>query len=174
MIQLSKRTIFSVAVFATGLVLTIIAVQLEPVKLFITRIDSTGIVGVFIGGILYAFSFTSSLATVLFLNMPDQLHPLLVGIIGGLGATVYDITVFLFVRRQADHGFLQAAYNAMQQRRRIPNWLSLIIGIAILGSPLPDELAAGFLGFMKLSIKKFIVVSFIANAIGLYFITALL
>jgi len=46
----------------------------------------------------------------------------------------------------------------------------LIIGLFILGSPLPDELAIGFLGIIDLSYKKFILISFLANTIGILLI----
>lgn len=171
--HLSKRALFSLFVFLIGLTLTIIALQFSSVNQFITKIVSTGAIGAFIGGILYAFAFTSSLATALFMNISGQLNPMLAAVIGGLGATVYDISVFSFFRHKTADGFLHSLHDALERRRRLPNWLSLIIGIAILGSPIPDELAAGFLGFMKLSVKRFIIISFLANTFGLYLIAVL-
>jgi cellobiose-specific phosphotransferase system component IIC len=170
--RLSKTRI-SLLTFIVGFVLTIIAVQFPAVKQLVAKLGSTGMFGAFIGGILYAFSFTSSLATALYLNVPGQWPALLIAIVGGIGSAIYDLTIFSLVKQQANHGFFQMVRQSITHQRLIPRWLSLVIGIVILGSPLPDELAAGFFGFMNLSIKKFVALSFAANALGLYCIALL-
>lgn len=168
-----KRAYFSLLIFIIGLVLTIIAVQFSATRQFIINLGSSGIFGAFFGGILYAFAFTASLATVIFINIPAHLPVILIAIAGGIGSALYDMMVFAFIRQQTSHGFLQTVREAIHRRRPLPRWLSLVIGIIILGSPLPDELAAGFFGFMNFSVKKFIALSFVANTLGLYCIALL-
>lgn len=165
-----KRSLFSLSVFLAGLLLTVIALQFPSAKHFIIKIGESGIFGSFFAGILYAFAFTSSAATAIFINASHGFHPFVLALIGGLGAAIYDLTVFVFVRTQASHGFLQSLRSRITSQRKIPGWILSLVGLIILASPLPDELASGFLGFTKLSAKNFIIISFLANVAGIFII----
>ena len=168
-----KRSLFSLSVFLAGLLVTIIALQFPATKQFIIEIGQSGIFGSFLAGILYAFAFTSIAATAIFANTAHNLNPFILALIGGLGAALYDLTVFGFVRNQASHGLLQSLRSRIMHQRRMPSWLLSFIGLIILASPLPDELASGFLGFTKLSAKSFILISFLANVAGIFIILLL-
>jgi uncharacterized membrane protein YdjX (TVP38/TMEM64 family) len=165
--------IFSLYVFLAGLALTIVALQFPAVKQVISRLGQLGLPGSFLSGILYAFSFTSSTATAIFANSHSA-SAIATALVAGLGSAVYDLTVFAVIRNQTHHGFFAVIREKLEHRRRkIPNWLSLIIGLIILASPLPDELAAGLMGFTELSVKKFILISFLANVAGIFMIVTI-
>lgn len=165
-----KRSLFSLSVFLVGLLLTIVALQFPGAKHFIIKVGESGIIGSFFAGILYAFAFTSIAATAIFANTAHNLNPFILALIGGLGAALYDLTVFGFVRTQASDGLLQSLRSRIMHQRRMPSWLLSLIGLIILASPLPDELASGFLGFTKLSTRNFIFISFLANVAGIFII----
>ncbi len=166
----NTRALVSISIFTAGLVVTIIAVQFPAIREYIGRIDQSGLMGAFFAGILYALAFTSSMATVIFLNMPASISSLLVALIGGLGAAVYDVTVFVILRTQSRLGLIEALRTHLSNNKKLPNWLLTLTGLAILASPLPDELASGLLSFTKISAKKFIIISFLANVVGIYII----
>lgn len=166
----NKRSLFPLSIFLAGLLLTIIALQFPATKQFIINIGQSGIFGAFFAGILYGFAFTSTAATAIFANASHDFHPFVLALIGGLGAAIYDLTIFVFVRTQASHGFLHSLRSRITTQRKIPNWLLTLIGLVILASPLPDELASGFLGFTKLSTRNFILISFLANVVGIFVI----
>jgi hypothetical protein len=169
-----NRTMLSMYVFLAGLALTITALQFPAIKQFVVRLGQLGLPGSFLSGILYAFSFTSSTATAIFANSHST-NALATALVAGLGSAVYDLTVFAVVRKQAHHGFFAALRERLEQRRRkIPGWLSWITGLIILASPLPDELAAGLLGFTKFSITGFILISFFANVLGIFLIVIII
>jgi len=165
-----QRSIFAISIFLAGLLLTIIALQFPATKQFIVKIGQSGLLGALFAGILYAFAFTSSAATVIFASTSHNFNPLVLALIGGLGAAIYDLTIFVFVRTQASHGFLHSLRSRLTTQRKIPSWLLTLIGLFILASPLPDELASGFLGFTKLSTRNFIFISFLANLAGIFII----
>ena len=165
-----KRTYFSLAIFLVGLLVTIVALQFPTTEQFIGKLGQAGFLGAFVGGILYAFALTSSLATAIFLNHATDVHPLLIAFAGGLGSALYDLTVFAFIRRESHRSFLDSFRQRFSLERRLPAWLLTLIGLIIIASPLPDELAAGLLGFTDVSIKKFITLSFLANTAGILFI----
>lgn len=167
-----KRTYFSLAIFLVGLLVTIVALQFPATKQFITKLGQAGLWGAFVGGVLYAFAFTSSLATAVFFNHAAGVHPLLLAIAGGLGSAIYDLTVFSLIRRESHRSFLESFRQRFSLERRLPAWLLTLIGLAIIASPLPDELAAGLLGFTDVSTKKFVIISFLANTAGILFIVS--
>lgn len=169
----NKRAFLSFSIFTAGLICTIIAIQFPIIREYIGRIDESGLIGAFFAGILYALAFTSSMATVIILNMPTSLSSLLVALIGGLGAAVYDVTVFVILRTQSRQGLLEALRSRLLSNKKLPNWLLTLFGLTILASPLPDELASGLLSFTKISARKFIIISFLANVVGIYIIMLL-
>lgn len=165
-----KKIIMSLVIFLTGAVFTIIALQIEGVKNFFENIELSGYPAAFLAGILYALAFTSTFAAVIISKMPDHFNPFLLAVIAGAGSAIYDLTVFTFVKNHTKHGVWETLRNRLNKKRGLPKWLSLIIGLFILGSPLPDELAVGFLGIIDLSYKKFILISFLANTVGILLI----
>ena len=50
------------------------------------------------------------------------------------------------------------------------SWTLPILGAIIIASPLPDEMGVGLMGISKLKTSKFILLSFILNAIGIFLI----
>ncbi|MEM7825739.1 MAG: hypothetical protein QW412_02685, partial [Candidatus Aenigmatarchaeota archaeon] len=48
-----------------------------------------------------------------------------------------------------------------------------LIGCSIIASPLPDELGIAFLGSIRFDTKKFLLLSYVLNFIGIFFITSL-
>lgn len=165
-----QRFLFSISIFLIGLLLTIIALQFPATKQFMAKIGQSGVFGALLAGILYAFALTSSAATAIFANTAQSLSPLVLALVGGLGAAIYDLTIFVLVRDQASHGFLHSLRSPVVTQRKIPSWLLTLIGLVILASPLPDELSSGFLSFTKLSTRNFIFISFLANVAGIFII----
>jgi len=68
---------------------------LTPVQTFLSSLSH---LGVFIGGFLYAYSFTAASATAILLLMSREYNFLHSGLIAGFGAFMGDIVIFLFVR----------------------------------------------------------------------------
>lgn len=158
--------------FLAGLVLTLIFANVPSTRQLIVDLGRSGVGGALISGLLYAFAFTSSLATIIFLHAPESSSSVVLAIVGGLGAALYDIVVYGVIKSESKHGFL-VRISSVVSKRPLPTWLSLIIGITILGSPLPDELAAGFFGFLRLSARQFVGLSLFANIVGLFIILSI-
>ncbi|MFA6198074.1 MAG: hypothetical protein WC734_02865 [Patescibacteria group bacterium] len=152
--------------FLVGLALTVLLMQMPSTKQLIVNLGQSSIVGALVGGVLYAFAFTSSTATVIFLNIPKTGNTVLLAILGGLGAALYDLTIYSIVKSGSRKGVFERM-SILVSKRRIPNWLSIAVGVAILGSPLPDEFAAGFFGFLRLSVKQFIGLALVSNTVGI-------
>lgn len=59
---------------------------------------SLGYVGVFLSGIFYAYGFTAAPATATLLVLAKEQNIILGGLIGGLGALLSDVAIFLFIK----------------------------------------------------------------------------
>lgn len=161
---------FSILIFLLGLILAIVYLRAPISREFIIDIGRSGLFGAMLVGALYSFAFTSSIATVIFSTAPYNVHPLIVAFFGGLGAAMYDLIIFTFVRAKTDGSFFEALKIKMHKRQKFASVFLSFVGVVILASPLPDELAAGILGFSKLSVKNFVFISFLANVTGIFII----
>jgi uncharacterized membrane protein YdjX (TVP38/TMEM64 family) len=137
-----------------------------------------GLLGAFLGGMLYTVSFTVAAATVILTILSEHIHPLAVGVVGGLGAVVGDLLIFRFVRDSLadeikhlvtrNHGRAVITFF----RKRSVRGLLPIIGSLIILSPLPDELGIGLMGLSHLSALQFAPISYVLNTIGIILLTA--
>ena len=139
----------------------------------IDALSSLGYAGIFLCGILYGSAITSTTASLIFIQTDHSLHPILVGLIGGLGAALYDTTIFLIFREESGHGWLARWLNRLRERRHIPNWVSMVVGGFVIASPFPDELASGLMGITNSKTVPFLAVSFAANTLGIIFLSRL-
>jgi len=165
----THKNFLSLFLFSLGLILCF-AVFIWPVSRdFVINLARSSLIGVLAIGFLYAISFTSALATGMVISATAVYSPLTLAIIGGLGALIYDIIIFLFVKKITHQGFFSRLREKYLDRPSI-SWLFFVIGAFIIASPLPDELGSGLFGASKLKPKYFIPISFILNAFGILII----
>jgi len=130
-------------------------------------------IGALIAGSLFVSSFTVATAIVIIGVLVENIHPLALGLIGGIGAVVGDFLVFKLVKDHlADEvalliGREGITYIKTVIRSRYIAWTLPIIGALIIASPLPDEFGVSLLGFSKMSDAKFMLISFVANSLGI-------
>lgn len=151
-----------------GVVIAVAVFNTPALRQTAIDLEQAGYPGVFITGILYGMNLTAATATAIFFDLPDQLNPWIVALIGGLGTVAYDLTVFSLFRRNAHAQWIEKLKHSLPlQRRKIPSWLLATFGTLIIASPLPDELGVGFLGSSSIRPWRFILISFFANAGGI-------
>lgn len=157
----------ALAFFSISVGLALVIGLVPQFRSLISSVDRLGYPGVLIGGALYSFALTSGTAVLIFTNLDPQYHPLVAGLIGGLGAAIYDTVILLFSRQQSERGWLAVAVERLRLRRPFPSWASLAIASLILASPLPDEFAAGLLGVIHSRPRQFFFLSWVANGLGI-------
>ncbi|MEK7636969.1 MAG: hypothetical protein AAB402_01075 [Patescibacteria group bacterium] len=157
----------AVLAFTIGVVLAVLYLTLPALHDFLSQVNQLGYPGMLLAGVMYGSALTSSLATILFVDTPPHLNPIMIGLIGGFGAALYDLSVFLLTRREAEHGWLARVIARLRERRHVPNWLTALMGVVILASPLPDELAAGLFGINRSRSLPFFLLSFASNTLGI-------
>ena len=144
-------------------------------------LSKLSILGVFVSGVMYTYSFTASVGTGAFLILAKAYSPVLLAVIGGIGAGIADVSILKFLEKFgfssefdgfSKEGWFVSICNKMPflTSRMFLN----VVGIITLASPLPDELGVILIERGKyISAKYLFILGVIANAIGIYILASL-
>ncbi len=150
----------------------------ETFKGWLTSLGSLEYIGALLAGSLFVSSFTAAISIVLIGIMSDNINPMALALIGGVGAVMGDYLVFKFVKSHLQDelimlfGKQETNYVKHILKSKYIAWMLPILGGFIIASPLPDELGVSLLGMSKMSDAKFILISYISNAIGILMIAS--
>ena len=170
-----KNTIF----LLFSLVLLYLFAGRPEVKSFIELIGGFGYFGAFLVGIMFVSTFTVAPSLMILYRLAETLNPFIVAILAGIGAVIGDYIIFRYYRdkifTELKHLFkkLKGPYVFKIFTTPYFAWLTPLLGAAIIASPLPDEVGVGILGISKISTWKFVIVSFILNAAGIFIVVTL-
>ena len=128
---------------------------------------------------LYTYGFTSAPASAIFIILAEQQNIYLAALIGGAGALVSDMVIFRFVRHSfkneveklANEKIVMFLVNLIP-KRLMKYFVPLFAGF-IIASPFPDEIGVALLATVKLSNRKFVLIDFCCNVIGIFTILAI-
>ena len=129
---------------------------------------SLGYLGTFLSGIFYAYGFTAAPATAVLLILAKEQNLVLAALIGGFGAVLSDLVIFLFMR----YSFMDEIEKLEKEKvvKYIEKEERIIFGhyyrhifpaLAgfLIASPLPTEIGVAMLAAIKkVSIKKFMII----------------
>lgn len=166
------RSHLPLLLFACGIVLVIVVLVIPGLRSVVFTIAESGPLGVFVTGILYTVGFTAPLATAMVVDAAHTTSPWLLGLLGGLGALLYDLLIFAFIRRTTSVSFFEKVRERFFGRPAI-TWTLAAIGAFVIASPLPDELGSGLLGLSRIPQKYFVPLSFFLNGLGILTIALL-
>jgi len=156
--------------FLISLGIVLIIIQPDNFRIienFIANLGQYGLLGIFLTGAAYTTSFTSPLAAVATYAFGEFYSPLIIAGIGAFGSLVIDIMMYkLFRKVMGNHTKVRIA--RLPEHKLMQNFYPLI-GWLIIASPLPDELGVAFLSVFEGDFKKFVMISYTANFIGLLF-----
>lgn len=135
---------------------------------------------VFIGGLLFSFGFTTPFAIGVFLEIGHQLHPILGGIIGGIGALLADLVVFEVMRFEFFHDEIHRIKSTramlwlhdLLHHERFPEkarkYLLWSFAGIIIASPLPDEFGVVLVSSLTdIKPRSFAMLCFCFNTLGI-------
>ncbi len=160
--------------FFISLVLAFFVFQNEMIHSFLLRLGATGYIGTFFAGILFVSTFTIATGAVVLLVLSETLSPIEIGIIAGLGAVVGDFVIFKFVKDDLAKEII-SIYNRFDGNHHFKkvlhtkyfSWTLPVLGAIIIASPLPYEIGVSLMGISKMTTPKFLLISFVLNAVGI-------
>lgn len=159
-----------------GICLAILISQVESFHGFLLGLGDFGYVSAFFAGVLFVSTFTVATGAVILLVLAEKLTAWELGLIAGAGAVLGDFLIFRLVRDKLLEE-LATIYNNFGGRHishllhtKYFSWAFPVFGAIIIASPLPDELGISLLGISKMKTYKFIVLSFVLNATGIFLV----
>jgi uncharacterized membrane protein YdjX (TVP38/TMEM64 family) len=142
---------------------------------FLLSLGNYEYLGALLAGFFYTYGATTAFSVATFFILAKVLNPWIMALLGALGSIVSEYIIYDFVSERSGKTIKigNKEYKIPEIKSKFVKKISPLIAGFIIASPLPDELAAIFLGVEKYDIKKFILLAFIFNFIGILFIVAL-
>lgn len=145
----------------------------------LTHAGTLGYFGAFLAGMFFVSTFTVATSAVILFEFAEVLPAWQIGLIAGLGAVVGDFIIFRFVKDDLlnDVDYISHLLDPQQHLKHLLHtpyfsWLLPVIGAAVIASPLPDELGISLLGLSTISAKKFLIISYLLNSVGIFVIVS--
>ena len=161
-----------------SVLIAIILAQNQTFRDWLLNLGSLEYIGALIAGGLFVSSFTVAISTVVIAIMTENIHPMALALIGGVGAVMGDYLVFKLVRSHLQDelamlfGKQETSHIKALLHTKYIAWTLPIIGVFIIASPLPDELGVSLLGMSKMSDARFILISYLSNSIGILMVAS--
>jgi hypothetical protein len=162
----------SLVLLALSVILAIYILTSSYTKSFILNLGSLSYLGAFISGIFFAFGFTAAPATASILLLGKTASPIALALIGGTGAMLSDFLIFSYVKSKMSpdikYILKKTKVDKIKKIRHTKlGWILPVLGAGIIASPLPDELGSFLLGISHFSTKKFLILSYVMNSLGI-------
>lgn len=165
--------------FLLSILVAFVLSRLEPFHEFLLHLGRFGYIGAFIGGVLFVSTFTVATGAVILLVLAEYLSPLEIGFIAGIGAVAGDFTIFKIIKDNLTEE-LEEIYQHFDHKHHLQHilhskyfsWTLPVIGAVIIASPFPDEIGVSLMGISKMKTYKFLLISFLLNAIGIFLVVS--
>ena len=169
-----NHILIDVAVIVLSVLVAVLLVRTEVLANLLASAGDMEVFGAFIAGIFFTSIFTTAPA-IAALGEISIIHGIFyTALFGAVGSVLGDLIIFRFVRdRFSEHVSEIMMHQSVWRRfhllfkRRFFRWFTFFVGGFILASPLPDELGIAVLGFSKMRVKYFALLSFAFNFLGI-------
>ncbi|MEM5781688.1 MAG: hypothetical protein QXD43_00640 [Candidatus Aenigmatarchaeota archaeon] len=167
---------YNTILFFLIFLLTVEAILTGSLENFLKNLGNYGYVSVIFAGFFYTYGVTSPFSVATFFILAEYLNPWIIAFLGGLSSVLSEIIIYDFANKETkklikhykvkDLKLPKIKYDILKK-------ISPLIAGFIIASPLPDELAAVLLGSEGYDIKKFMLLTFVFNSLGILFIVGL-
>lgn len=165
------------AIVVSSVIIAVILARTGVLTNILTSTKELELLGSFIAGIFFTSVFSTAPAIVTLGEIARANSIVLTAAVGAAGAVLGDLVIFRFIRdRLAEHLAELVKHQKGRKRieallkRRLFRWLTFFVGGLIIASPLPDEIGIGLLGFSKMRMAWFTLLSFTLNFSGILLI----
>lgn len=166
-----------VAIVVFSIFIAVILVKTDFLGKILTSTKEWEILGSFVAGMFFTSVFTTAPAIVTLGEIAHANSVVITAFFGGAGAIVGDLIIFWFIRDRLSEHFLELIQHKGVGKRikallklKYFRWSTFLLGGLVVASPLPDELGISILGFSKIRMSWFILISFSFNFIGILII----
>ncbi len=169
----TKKLLVDAAIVVASVMLAIYIVHSGAVELLLSLLGENVLIASFVAGLCFTSVFTTAPAIVVLVQLAKQENIFLVAAFGALGAMLFDLILFSFVRyrvvkdaSELMRGPRWRGVRHVLRNRHMRRFLP-IAGAIIIASPFPDEIGLALMGASKLTTPKFLAISYIMNLLGI-------
>lgn len=172
----TKSILVKTAIFILSISLGWFLVKNGYLQNWVATILPHMFVAEFIAGALYTSFLTSPIAVAMLLVLAKEGNPIIIALLGGMGAVLGDLLIIKVFRDNYKSGVDNVSKKLQLQRisailRQFHMaFLIPLLGAVIIASPFPDEIGLLMLGVSRLEYKQIAIVSFILNSAGILLI----
>jgi hypothetical protein len=155
------------------LLVGLIFVIVGPAKIH-ALLEPLGIGGIFIAGMMYAYTLTAGAATIMLPSFSIDYPLEIVVLIGAAGNLFSDLILFRFIREDLKAELARLAHIPSLKKIFGHSWITrsrlfrTVLGFIFIALPLPDEMGIALLATTKIPQDVFRILMFIADVIGVY------
>jgi hypothetical protein len=171
-----QRVLIDAAFIVFSIIFAVVIQKTGLVDNLIEWLGNLKYLGIFLAGMLFTSIFTTATSIVILINLAETVNPLVLGLIGGMGAVLGDYILFRFMRDTILDDVKYLASFARENRfstifkTRLFRFFLPFLGAVILASPFPDELAITLFSMSKINSRLFLGISYIFNSAGILLI----
>ncbi len=168
----------NLTIFGLSVIFAVILSRFEAFHTFLLNLGGLGYIGAFLAGFLFVSTFTVATGAVILLILAENLSPVEIGIIAGLGAVAGDLIIFRFIKDNLleeitpIYNRLGGSHMTAVLHTKYFSWTLPVIGALIIASPLPDEVGVSLMGISRMKTYQFLFLSFLLNAIGIFLVVS--
>lgn len=168
-----------IVMFTISLIATVFILANATVVSFLSEAGKWDYLGAFVLGFFYTHSLSSPPAAAAFFLVSKHLNPFVAAGLGGFGAMIADFFIFKFFKTDILPEARLLAEDLRIPRIKSPKLAHMIHKAApfiagfFIASPLPDEIGAALFGVIEYDTRKFLLISWICNTLGLLVIALL-
>lgn len=158
-----EKIILLAAAVAIGALLILYNEQVEGL---ISASGNFGYIGVLVAGAFSSWGLTAIPGYAALFNLGSALNPWVVALMAAFSATVTDLVIFYVAKRELSDIVKKEERKYPKFSKWVHRFAPAIVALAI-ATPVPDEVAAGFMGALRWDEKHFIVLVYIAHFLGI-------
>lgn len=153
-----------------------IVITAFPAQDILLSLGLAGPIGALFAGMLFVSSFTAIIGTFFIAALAEAMPLWQLVLVAGLGSSLVDILLFHLVRHTVLEE-MKPLLNKWKRRHfmrilhtKYFSWTVPLLGALIIISPLPDEIGVSMMGISNLDTRKFAILSFMLNCIGVFLV----
>lgn len=161
--------------FFISVIVAVLILTSSILRNFISNLGNYSYIGAFITGIFFAFGFTAAPATASFLVLTQNINPIFMGLIGGLGTTLSNYLIFRYIKYSMDTDLkyilkITGITKIKELKKTRLAWIVPFLGAFIIATPLPDEAGDFIFGISNYSTKRFLLYVYLLSSAGIMLI----
>ena len=152
--------------------------QWPPFMKWLESLKNLGLLGAFLGGLVFVFTFTVAIGGLILYTLSDSYPIWVLAVVAGLGAMAGDFIIFQFVKvrlfREVEliYKELGGGHLTKLLHTKYFRWTLPLLGAILVASPLPDEIGVTLMGLSKMKTLRFTLLSAVLNMAGIFLLLA--